>query len=309
MEIQEEKIVQLDTPHLKVMRNADNFKEIMPNTLFTWQNPHNKFGVVVLHWQAVPGRDLAWLRKVRGAYSYVGWRKEMEMDWEVITGGSRIFPHFTSENIKKMEVDNRYPLVRIWDVSYLHPCIVFAQKVDGDARILKNVQFTNLHVREAIMKVKAFCSYAFPDPKIKFIDVADPFSIEQKYATSDNTILELFIKYDIHPQYTQYDVAKGIYLVDMLIDAGRFWVDPTADIVVEGCLGGYVIDEKTGKPKKDSFFIHSLDDLRYFATIFFTYDEIIKKNDVKKAPMTSEEYYEERFNNQQLKKQILSNNF
>ncbi len=291
---------------LRRFKLPDHVKEIQPG-LYAWKNPVNGFNVMIIHYSAHPDRDSSWVERVKKHYTTTAWEKEQEINFEVTAGGLQAFPKFKMDFIKQIAPNSNLPVIRSWDFGRVHPCVLWAQRWTNPLRlvILREYQGTNVELPELIATVKALSELYFKG--FQFRDVCDPFSGSQRSDKAPLTAIEVLHQHNIFPVHPRYPKERGMTFLSFMVEKGMVWVnEKNCDIVREGFTGGYLIDEKTGQPKKDDFYIHSWDNLRYIVTAFFTLDEIVAESTKEKPQQLTIEEQIQRYIEEKVRSRLES---
>lgn len=159
-------------------------------------------------------------------------------------------------------------LFRFWDFGYNHPVCIWAQ-VDFEGRLL--VLHELLGSEETIdtfaARCKAVQAQRFPGFQARILDYGDP-AVRQKKDTG--SALAILRDAGINMLWTITSIEHGIKLMrrrfELMIrgEAAIQFHRRYCPVTIDGLRGGYRMQDDPDKgPKKDGFYDHSMDALRY----------------------------------------------
>lgn len=195
------------------------------------------------------------------------WQKRyLDGEFGVIQAGERVYPDFVMElHAKPLRHTPGRPIHRGWDFGLRRPCVVFAELPQGGGiKILHTILGENKDIYEFAETVQRYTLTHWPEERVE--DYCDPSGVNL-HDNGKSSIQALNDKriYPKHRRSSPEDRATEIRRLMRKRIEGReeaFQIDPSNSYLIEGFLGGYVLDEK-GKPKKDGYFEHGQDALGY----------------------------------------------
>lgn len=156
-------------------------------------------------------------------------------------------------------------LFRFWDFGYNRPAVLFAQiAMDGRLQILGEFLGHHIEGTKFIETVFAQTAQRFPDAA-KFVDYGDPAVAQHKDTGSMLSLLNnagILMRY----QRTPFDLSVQLLRkrFEAIIEGDpAVLIDASARVLVDGLAGGYHLKEDGVTPRKDGFFDHLVDALRY----------------------------------------------
>jgi hypothetical protein len=233
----------------------------------------NGFTVIRLHYSADPEKDDTWIKRERAAYPYVElWQQEMELDF-ISSAGKRVYPEFSLErNTGQLKKEPYNEIWRGWDFGYGHPAVVWTQRThDGHFHVLASMMGADKTIQVFAKEVIDVGEKMFPGSKYK--DAGDPACRQHNDKSEQTTADILRVLYGIRMQSKPARVQDGIRLIRTMLTPRpdgfvRLKVNKDCELIIDGFLGGYVRDDEDD-PVKDNYYDHSMDALRYVATILF----------------------------------------
>lgn len=157
-------------------------------------------------------------------------------------------------------------LYRFWDFGYRHPFCLFAQaRVSGATYILREFTRADTTAQLFARLVKGQTNAFFPEAR-RIIDIGD-IAVKQKKDTG-STLAALWQE-GIRMMYQPQSIDVGLKLLrrkfnDMVDgEPGIQIARRLCPILVSALSGGYHMDETGELPKKDGYYDHSVDTLRY----------------------------------------------
>src|SRR5207253_1773812 len=220
------------------------------------------------------------------------WMREYELDYTV-SSDQPFFPNFNrAVHVRPVLFDEKLPLLRGWDFGQGHPACVWAQLGPmNQVRILRSLLETNKKIWTFADQVISETNMYFPGAK-KIVDYGDPAGNQQTDKGATTQIL--LEKFRIHLNFKFSFREEGLGIMEQKLrvmqngEPGMI-VDPCNKELIEGFEGGYVLDTgATGKdkegvlknhPKKDGWFEHVMDGLRYLVLNLFSMVEEEVDND------------------------------
>lgn len=154
---------------------------------------------------------------------------------------------------------------RLWDFGYNRPAVLFAQ-VATDGRIQILGEFLGHHIEgtKFIDTVLAQTAQKFPNATV-FVDYGDPAVAQHKDTGSMLALLNnagVLMRF----QRTPFDLSIQLLrkrFETMIEGDPAIVVDSSCTVLVDGLTGGYHLKEDGVTPRKDGFFDHLIDALRY----------------------------------------------
>jgi hypothetical protein len=195
-------------------------------------------------------------------------KRLVEGQWGAVFPGLPVYRQFSHKlHVKDgLQPYNDSPIIRFWDFGYGHPFCIWAQ-TDWEGRLLcfRELMGTEIEATAFARLVLTKTKEWFPGAK-RFRDFGDPAVTQHK--DTGKTLYEL-AKVGITMFYQKSSIDDGLKLVrqrlELLIDK-----EPALQfdrigcpILIRSLQGGYHIDPKTGKPKKDGYYDHPADAYRY----------------------------------------------
>lgn len=254
--------------------------------VWAWNTPKG-WRVIALHYSADPDKRPGtvkgdeWLTKKKNDSSERDFNREYELD-HTISEGDPFYATFNrSIHVRKCEYDQTRPLCRCWDFGRAHPAIVFLQLDEKmKVKVLWSEIYSNLTIFQLVPIVFGETATRFPGATVR--DYGDPAGAQEtdKGATTQ-ILLDTF---KIKLIYRFSFIEEGTKMIDkklLIENDGKpgFFIDPCNKELIDGFESGYVIDvTATGKdsegraknsPKKDGWYEHVMDSLRYgFINVF-----------------------------------------
>ena len=156
-------------------------------------------------------------------------------------------------------------LFRFWDFGYNRPAVLFAQvRTDGRMQILDEFLGHHIEGTRFIDTVLARTSAKFPTAT-KFVDFGDPAVAQTKDTGSMLALLNnagILMRYQRTPFDVSIQVLRKRFEMDIEGDPAIL-LDPSVRILADGLAGGYHLKEDGVTPRKDGYFDHEVDALRY----------------------------------------------
>jgi hypothetical protein len=156
-------------------------------------------------------------------------------------------------------------LFRFWDFGYNRPAVLFAQiRTDGRMQILGEFLGHHIEGTKFIETVLAQTAMRFPNAE-KYVDYGDPAVAQHKDTGSMLALLNnagILMRY----QRTPFDVSIQLLrkkFESQIEGEQAVLIDSSCRVLVDGLAGGYHLKEDGVTPRKDGFFDHLVDALRY----------------------------------------------
>lgn len=232
----------------------------------------NGYTIVKLHYSADSEKTAEWAKKAKASYPYEElWDQEMELNF-TSTEGKRVYPEFRLDtNVAELRPIPHRPIWRGWDFGYGHPACVWSQ-VDskGTLNVLAELIGEDTIIQDFADEVLTLSDKYFPG--YKFYDAGDP-AVRQKSDKSEKTSADILRAAGIRIQTRPTRINDGVNLIRAMCRKDKngfvgFKVNSTCETIIDGFLGGYTRDDNN-EPKKDGFYDHCLDALRYLCVILF----------------------------------------
>jgi len=154
---------------------------------------------------------------------------------------------------------------RFWDFGYNRPAVLWAQlAMDGRVQILGEYMGHHIEGTKFIEYVLAQTAQRFPSAT-KFVDYGDPAVAQHKDTGSMLALLNnagILMRY----QRTPFDLSVQVLrkrFESVIEGEPAILVDETCRVLVDALLGGYHLKEDGVTPRKDGYFDHLVDALRY----------------------------------------------
>lgn len=156
-------------------------------------------------------------------------------------------------------------LFRFWDFGYNRPAVLFAQvSMEGHVQILGEYLGHHVEGTKFIEQVLAQTAQRFPDAQ-KYIDYGDP-AVQQHKDTG--SMLGLLNNAGILMRYQRTPFELSIQLLRKRFESQiegqqAILIDSSCRVLLDGLSGGYHLKEDGVTPRKDGYFDHQVDALRY----------------------------------------------
>lgn len=247
-----------------------------------WENPHNGFTVLAVHYTADPEkRTTSWLEESKRGYDESSWQQEFELSFSSWAGKPvyQLFDKKRHVAEGKLLYDPAYPMQRFWDIG-TH-CCVWAQRIERQLRIYHALQTvgafgpreTRYHKFEVdvsglgnfIEYILGECEDLFPDVRV-WRDIVDPTAFN-KTITHTFSPARLFQDHGLRPiggETTNMDVRIAD-VEDWLVMQPGLIIDPSCSIVIDGFAGGYVFKKEgmSSVPDNQSGYAHIQTSIQY----------------------------------------------
>jgi len=256
--------------------------------VWSWNTPKG-WRVVAVHYTADPDKRPGtksgddWIKLKKADSSERDWKREYELD-HTISEGEPFYATFNRRvHVQRCVYDPTRPLLRGWDFGRAHPAVVIGQLDDkAKLRILFSQIYTNLTIFQLAPIVLAETAMRFPDAKVR--DYGDPAGSQETDKGATTMILLQHFKITLNYRFSW--IEEGTKMIDQKLRVQEdglpgLLIDPeNNDELIEGFESGYLLDtgasgkDKEGRlknsPKKDGWFDHVLDALRYMVVNLFT---------------------------------------
>jgi len=188
----------------------------------------------------------------------------------LILNGKPVYKEFKAEkHVKTVTPLDGSPILRGWDFGYHHPCVVFAQEVNGKLMILHEICGKDELIDDFGKMVLVESEQLYPG--FDFVDYGDPAG-RQMNDKNDRTSVQILSTMGVYVR-TNVDrsIKNGILLLRILLKNNLYVVDKQCKTVIDGLRGGYKYPDKiqpdgNKNPEKDNRYDHPQDCIRYIAT-------------------------------------------
>ena len=255
--------------------------------VWTWRTPKN-WCVLAIHHSADPKKragtpdgDL-WIAQEAAKMSPRDWQREMNIDNTISEGE----PFYTSFNravhVRPLSYDPDAPLLVSLDFGRGHPAAIFAQKTrTNQVRVLWSLMETQKSIFDFMPMILAEVNARYPGALVHYY--GDPAGAQEtdKGATTQILLNEFKVKVNFRFSF----IEEGLKMIERALlvradgEAGLL-IDPCNTVLIDAFAGGYKLDSgASGKdtegrlknsPKKDGYFDHLCDALRYLFINLFT---------------------------------------
>lgn len=255
--------------------------------VWTWRTPKN-WCVVAIHHSADPKKRAGteegekWIQQERAKMSPRDWQREMNIDNTISEGE----PFYTSFNrgmhVRPLTYNAEWPLLVALDFGRGHPAALFAQKSPrNQVRVLYSVMETQKSVFDFAPMILSEVNARFPGALVHYY--GDPAGAQETDKGATTQILLTQFKMKINFRFSFLE--EGLKMIERALfvrEDGEpgLLMDPCNTILIDGFAGGYKLDRgASGKdtegrlknsPKKDGYYDHLCDALRYLFINLFT---------------------------------------
>lgn len=156
-------------------------------------------------------------------------------------------------------------LFRFWDFGYNRPAVLFAQlSMAGHLQILGEFLGAQIEGTKFIETVLGQTEQRFPFAA-KYVDYGDPAVAQHK---DTGSMLALLNNAGIMMRYQRTPLDLSMQLLrkrfeSMIEGDPAILIDESCRVLIDGLAGGYHLKEDGVTPRKDGFFDHEIDALRY----------------------------------------------
>lgn len=246
---------------------SDMPEEVLPGVR-AWRNSGNGFVGVLLHYEADPSGASEEQRKE--GLSEDQFKREHGLSFST-WAGKAVYPMFSESSIAPVFPDTErvLPIWRGWDFGFHRPAVVWVQ-IHGGFWVLGEVLGEDMTLYEFLDRVVLPYQKAVFGDHNYFIDAADPAGM-QVSDKSEHTSFALLSNRGIFPMQQRAEINKGLTIIRQKMVTGEFKIHPRCRNLIEGLKGGYRYPEPTKGtpepqfPKKDGYYDHLQDALRYVA--------------------------------------------
>ncbi len=183
--------------------------------------------------------------------------------------GRPVFPQFRKGNHihDRLTHDQKSIIWRGWDFGYNNPACVWLQFINGQARVLAELQGSKIYLDDFIGQALDYQKQIFGEHDL-WKDVCDPHGADEK--DTGKTSLDTMHEHGIFPVYKKTTIADGIKAIKDLLDTRavnsldpNFIIHPRCKRLIEAMRGGYHRADGEDHPEKDGYFDHLMDAMRY----------------------------------------------
>jgi len=252
--------------------------------IYFWRNPNNRISVVLWHYSANPNNDEEWQARKRIGMSPDDWEREFEINFEVQGAFRAVFAKYFSpeEHIKEnLIADPQYPVIRGIDFGRLYPACVFLQIVNGQVRVLAEIQGKDMLLRDFCLN-EVIPKGRILFPNMKFETVCD-IAGKQKSDKSNYSSIDILEELGFEPKYNYFFIKEGINIIEYKLtqringEPGLVF-HPSCKMLITAFEGGYRWAEDGRKPLENEF-CHLMDALRYCINYYIpNYHTAIQQN-------------------------------
>lgn len=187
--------------------------------------------------------------------------------------GRAVYPQFRKGPfVKPVEYIRNLPLIRGWDFGYNHPFCCWLQVVNNQVRVLAECLGKQIYLDDFVREMVLPRQIDLFGEPYSLADYCDPRGSDQ--SDKGVTSVQILNSFHIYPRYRRTTINEGIRHIKGLMDTLRgdtgepnFLIHPRCQNLIEGLNGGYAREEGKDDPRKDGFYDHGQDALRY-ACIF-----------------------------------------
>jgi hypothetical protein len=156
-------------------------------------------------------------------------------------------------------------LFRFWDFGYNRPAVLTCQlAMDGRIQILDEFLGHHIEGTRFVDTILARCAQKFPNCQ-KYVDYGDPAVAQHKDTGSMLKLLNdagILMRYQRTPFDLSIQVLRKRFEMDIEGEPAIL-LDPSVRILADGLGGGYHLKDDGVTPRKDGYFDHEIDALRY----------------------------------------------
>lgn len=187
--------------------------------------------------------------------------------------GRAVYPQFRrGPYIRNVDYVRSLPIIRGWDFGYNHPFCVWMQVIGTQVRVLAECMGKQIYLDDFVNQmVMPRQLELFGDP-YAIADYCDPRGSDQ--SDKGITSVQILNSLGIYPRYRRTTINEGIRYIKGLLDTVKedtkepnFLIHPRCVNLIDGLNGGYAREDGKEDPKKDGYYDHGQDALRY-ACIF-----------------------------------------
>lgn len=193
-------------------------------------------------------------------------------NWGRIQRGLPVYSDVFSRelHVRNMEYREGFVLQRGWDFGFNNPaCVIRFKDEHGRKHIYREIMGNKERLDVFAPKVLEVCERLF-GPYVVFQDYCDPRGFDK--TDKGSTSVEILNDHGVYPvgeRGVRNYVEPGVKLVRQELSTltqgiPNLTVSPECQIFINGFSGAYEYDEN-GQPKKDGYYDHLFDALRYIA--------------------------------------------
>lgn len=258
---------------------------------YAWYNSKG-WRVLALHYTADPDKcpetekGQQWIAAAKGAMpNERDWKREYELDFTV-SAGEPFYTQFSrTTHVARCTFDPDLPLLRGWDFGRGHPACVWAQLGrDQILRILYSLIGTNLNIYRFAPLVITETNARFPGVAT-VSDFGDPSGAQETDKGATTAVLMIEFGINIHYRHSWKEEGEKMIEQRLLVrEDGNpgLLLDPINKSLIDGFAGGFELDSQhiartdttklLSRSKKDGFYDHLMDALRYLVVNMFTFE-------------------------------------
>lgn len=260
--------------------------------IWVWHNRNNRITAVLWHYSANPKHNEEWAWRKRTGMSPDEWEREFEINFEVQGSLKAIFGRYFNpkEHIKDVVADPAYPVIRGIDFGRVTPACVFLQIVNGQVRILYEIQEHDILLRDfCVNKILPITKRLFPH--IKTFETVCDIAGKQRSDKSNYSSIDVLTELGFEPRFKFFFIREGIDIIEFKLtqrlangEPGLV-IHPSCKILIAGFEGGYRWSEDGRRPLENEF-CHLMDALRYCVNYYIpNYHDALKSAADKKAQL------------------------
>ena len=266
--------------------------------MWCWTNGKG-WRVVAIHYRADPDKrpetpkGAVWYEEAQKAIRTTrDWKREMDIDFTVSSGEPFYADFNRRTHVKPCKFDPTLPLIRGWDFGRSRPACVWGQLQSNlKFHVLYSVMAKNRSIFQFAPYVITQTNIMFPGAKV-ITDYGDPAGAQETDKGATTIILTTQFGIDVVSRFSFVEEGTKILEQKLMIQADGgpgIIIDPCNKVLIDGFAGGYKLDTtKTGKnddgvlknrAKKDGFYDHLQDALRYIIVNIFSFDTFSQGRD------------------------------
>lgn len=188
--------------------------------------------------------------------------------------GRPVYPQFArGEFIHAIEHDPKSVIWRSWDFGYNHPACIFFQFLNGRMVVLGEKMGDKIYLDDFVRDEVLPYQMTHFSAKCQFRDICDPRGSDE--SDKGKTSIEILNDFGIFPLYKRTKIPEGIKAIKSLLETKgsdglpNFVIHPRCRITIEALRGGYHREEGEEDPRKDGYYEHLADALRYGAIMMY----------------------------------------
>ena len=278
----------------------EDHKQLTEEGMWSWKNPKG-YCVIAIHHTADPDKRPgnptgdAWIKEAKAATASArDWSREQDIDF-TIKEGDPFFPNFNREvHVVDCPYDKRLPIARGWDFARGRPAVVWTQLGrDLKLRVLHSFMAKNMNIFNFAPLIISETNQRFPRATVT--DYGDIAGAQESDKGATTMILLEQFGIEVVTRFSYLE--EGLKIMEQKLMIGtdgkpNLLIDPSNTDLIDGFGGGYILDTSESgkdsegrlknKPKKDGYYDHLMDALRYVMLHLFTFGSI--KGGRKAAP-------------------------